>query len=72
MANSYLGPAGSSASPCDVNQDGLTNVSDVQQEVNQAIGVAACTADINQDGMCNVVDVQRVVNAALGGPCVSP
>jgi hypothetical protein len=62
-----------SSSACDVNGDSATNVSDVQQCVNQAIGSAACsTGDINKDGSCTVVDVQRVVNSALGGACVSP
>jgi hypothetical protein len=57
---------------CDMNRDNATNVSDVQQCVNQAIGTVACnTGDINNDGACNVVDVQRVVNAALGGQCVT-
>jgi hypothetical protein len=58
-------------SACDVNLDGVTNVSDVQLTVNQAIGAATCTADINNDAFCNVIDVQRVVNAALGGQCVT-
>jgi hypothetical protein len=59
-------------SACDVNNDNATNVSDVQQCVNQAIGTTACTTgDVNQDSQCNVVDVQRVVNAALGGQCVT-
>ena len=61
-----------SGSPCDLNQDGATTITDVQGMVNQAIGMAACAADLNKDGACNIVDVQRVVNAALGGPCVSP
>ena len=62
----------SSASACDLNGDGSTNVSDVQLCVNQAIGVTACTTgDINKDGVCNVIDVQRDVNAALGGTCVT-
>jgi len=60
-----------SSSACDVNKDGTTNVSDVQLEVNMALGVAPCTNDINTDGSCNVADVQRVVNAALGGQCVT-
>jgi len=60
------------ASPCDVNGDGTTNVVDVQQEVNMALGATNCTADINKDATCNIIDVQRVVNAALGGTCVSP
>jgi hypothetical protein len=56
---------------CDVNGDSAVNVVDVQQEVNQALGIASCKADINKDGQCTVVDVQRVVNAALGGQCVT-
>ena len=63
---------GTPSSPCDVNGDGSTNVSDVQLCVNQSIGAAACTTgDINKDGVCNVIDVQRDVNAALGGQCVT-
>ena len=65
-------PPPPSGSPCDVNKDNTTNIVDVQQCVNQSLGVATCTADINNDGICNVVDVQRVVNAALGGQCVNP
>ena len=60
------------ASACDVNKDAITNVVDVQQCVNQTLGLTSCTADINKDGICNVIDVQRVVNAALGGVCVTP
>src|SRR3954463_5764949 len=57
---------------CDLNGDSLTNVADVQQCVNQAIGVASCTTgDIDGNSQCNVIDVQRVVNAALGGQCAS-
>lgn len=62
----------SNTSPCDVNQDGSTNVLDVQQMTSQALGAATCAADINKDNLCNVIDVQRVTNAALGGACVSP
>jgi glucose/arabinose dehydrogenase len=59
-------------SPCDLNNDGSANISDVQLCVNQAIGITACsTGDINRDTSCNVIDVQRAVNAALGGACVS-
>ena len=65
-------PPPPSGSACDVNKDNITNIVDVQQCVNQSLGITTCTADINKDGICNVVDVQRVVNAALGGQCVSP
>jgi beta-glucanase (GH16 family) len=57
---------------CDVNNDGVTNVNDVQLSVNQVLRLSACTADINQDGQCTVVDVQRVVNAVLSGQCLTP
>jgi hypothetical protein len=57
---------------CDLNKDSVTNVSDVQLCVNQAIGMSTCVSgDINGDGSCNVLDVQRTVNAALGGQCVT-
>jgi hypothetical protein len=56
-------------SSCDVNGDGVTNVADVQLEVNMALGISSCT---NASGTCSVVSVQRVVNAALGGTCVTP
>jgi hypothetical protein len=57
-------------SGCDLNNDGITNVLDLQLEVNEALGLAACTDDVNKDGVCNVLDIQRVVNAALGGACI--
>jgi hypothetical protein len=67
-----MGLAAPIGSACDLNGDSATNVSDVQQCVNQAIGAAACsTGDINKDGSCTVVDVQRTANAALGGACVT-
>ncbi|MEK7232699.1 MAG: hypothetical protein AAB268_02695, partial [Elusimicrobiota bacterium] len=57
-------------SACDLNRDWSTDVVDVQLQVNQALGAAACASDINRDGSCNVIDVQRNVNASLGGPCL--
>ncbi len=57
-------------SACDLNRDWASNVADVQLQVNQALGVAACASDLNRDGLCNVVDVQRVVNVGLGEQCV--
>lgn len=51
----------------DVNQDGATNITDVQLAINQTLGLAACTTgDVDKNGSCNVADVQRIVNAALG------
>jgi hypothetical protein len=61
------------SSPCDINSSGQTDVTDVQQCANQAIGAAACArGDINQNGSCDVIDVQRVVNAILSGVCQTP
>jgi hypothetical protein len=56
-------------SPCDLNNDGIVNVLDVQLMVSQAIGTAACTNKLDGAATCDVIDVQRVVNAALGGAC---
>jgi hypothetical protein len=56
-------------SNCDVNQDGLTNVADVQMLINQALGVTSAIDNLNGDGGVNVVDVQIVINAALSSGC---
>lgn len=57
-------------SSCDVNNNGSTDVVDVQLEVLQALQINSCSADLNLDGRCDVIDVQRVVISALGGSCV--
>jgi hypothetical protein len=62
---------GSSTSSCDVNYDGSTNVSDVQTEVNQALGVAIAANDHGGQGIVNIADVQIVINAALHLGCSS-
>jgi Tol biopolymer transport system component len=54
---------------CDVNNDGLVNVVDVQRLVNQVLGAMPASSDINGDGAVNVVDVQLAVNAVLGEGC---
>ena len=51
------------------NQDGTTNVSDVQSVINQALGLKSPTNDLNADGVLNVVDVQIDINAVLGLGC---
>lgn len=58
-------------SACDLNQSGAVDSSDVQLELNEALGITSCTADINADGSCNVLDAQDVVVASLGGACGS-
>jgi uncharacterized repeat protein (TIGR01451 family) len=56
-------------SPCDINGDGFTDVTDVQQMVNQALGISPPGSGLNADGVVNVVDVQKSINAVLGLGC---
>ncbi len=63
--------SGSSYSPCDVNQDGVVSVLDVQLVVNMNLGLIPCTANINGPNVCQVTTIQRVINASLGGACVT-
>ncbi len=56
-------------SNCDVNQDGSTNVSDVQIVINQALGLRTLSNDLNNDGGVNVADVQIGINAVLNLGC---
>jgi hypothetical protein len=58
-----------SFSPCDVNQDGKTNVLDAQGMINEALGDSPPANDLNGDGVVNVVDIQIVMNAAIGLGC---
>ncbi len=55
---------------CDPGLYGTTNVADVQQLTNEALGVLANVHDLNHDGFVNVLDVQKVINAALGQGCL--
>jgi len=59
------------SSACDLNQDGVVNVTDVQLATNMALGLVPCTANVYGTNACNVIVVQRVTNAALGGTCVT-
>jgi hypothetical protein len=63
--------ASAAISPCDLNQDGVVNLTDVQLSVNMTLGLVPCTANIGGAGVCNIAVIQRVVNAALGGACVT-
>jgi hypothetical protein len=64
------GTSGSLGPTCDLNLDGSVNVLDVQQAVNQVLGVSSCTtANLQLNGHCDVIDLQRVITASLGGPC---
>jgi uncharacterized repeat protein (TIGR01451 family) len=56
-------------SPCDVNQDGITNVADVQKTIDEALGTLPALNDLNLDGVVNVVDIRIVINASLSLGC---
>jgi hypothetical protein len=56
---------------CDINQDGLMSVADVQKIINEALGVTLAVNDLNGDGVVDILDVQVVINAALGLACAA-
>ena len=58
-------------SKCDVNQDGVTTVADVQKEVNQALGASAAANDLTGNGSVDVVDVQIAIDAVLLSYCAA-
>jgi hypothetical protein len=60
--------ASSGGGACDLNQDGVVNIVDVQLAVNMDLGLIPCPADIN-GGVCGPTLVQQIVNAALGEAC---
>jgi fibronectin type 3 domain-containing protein len=55
--------------PCDVNGDGVVNVSDIQMTIDQALGMMSAANAMNHGGVTNVVEVQIVTNAVLGKTC---
>jgi hypothetical protein len=55
--------------PCDLNNDGAVNTTDVQLAINMTLGTSSCTANVDGSGVCDAVVVQRVINAADGGSC---
>ncbi|HEX3744765.1 MAG TPA: RHS repeat-associated core domain-containing protein [Bryobacteraceae bacterium] len=60
-----------SAAPgvCDIDNDGVVTITDIQAVINQALGAALSGNDLNQDGVVNVIDVQIVMNATLNLGC---
>jgi hypothetical protein len=56
-------------SACAVTQDTIVSVTDLQQVINEALGVAPPSNDLNSDGRIDIVDLQIVTTAALGGSC---
>ncbi|MCK5218089.1 right-handed parallel beta-helix repeat-containing protein [bacterium] len=58
-------------SPTDLNQDGRTNIQDIQLCVNVILETEtdpdiAARADVNGDGSINALDIQEIVNVILG------
>jgi hypothetical protein len=62
--------SGWAQNPCDLNNDGAVNATDVQLAINMTLGLSTCQANIDGTGVCNAVVVQRVINAADGGSCM--
>ena len=57
--------------PCSVvTGSTIPMVTDVQQMIDEALGIAAPNHDLNGDGVVNIADVQTVIQAALGRPCL--
>ncbi len=56
-------------SACAVSKNASITVTDVQQIVNQALGVSSPVNDLNSDGLVNVADLQIVLNAAMNQGC---
>jgi hypothetical protein len=57
-------------SSCAVTLDTRTSVADVQQMVNEALGLVPPSNDLDQDGTVNAVDAQIVINGVLGDGCI--
>ncbi len=56
--------------PCDLNQDGIFNLPDIQMTINQALGKNQPANDLNGDQVVNVVDFAIVTNSVLYGVCI--
>jgi hypothetical protein len=56
---------------CDVKQAGATTVADIQQMIDEALGVMPPANDLNNDKVVNVVDIQIGMNSALGNGCTA-
>jgi hypothetical protein len=62
-------PTVSVGKPCDVGGGATATVSDLQEIINEALGLALPVNDVYHDGVVNAVDVQAVANAVLGLGC---
>ena len=57
---------------CEIKNTGSVTVSDVQQMVDEALGIMPPAHDLSGQGRVNIGDVQIVVNASLGLGCIGP
>lgn len=62
--------ASAGGGPCDLNNDGVVNVEDVQLAVDMDLGIVACPSDLD-GGVCGAALVQQILNAALGEACTA-
>jgi hypothetical protein len=60
--------ASTAGGACDLNQDGVVNVVDVQLATNIDLNLLACPVDID-GGVCGQTLVDQIVSAALGEGC---
>jgi len=56
-------------SACDLNQDGMVNILDVELAIDMALAPPPCTAPF---GQCNPAFATAVLTSAMGGACVLP
>jgi hypothetical protein len=56
---------------CDLNQDGVVNVVDIQLATNMALGLVPCGANVVAAGVCTAAVIQRTTAAVLTGACVT-
>ena len=61
--------AAGSFSACDLNEDGVVNILDVQLATDDALAPTNCAAPF---GQCNLAFVQAVLADAMGGACSLP
>jgi hypothetical protein len=71
IVGSAAAAQGQTLSACDVNQDGSTNVADIQFIVKEALGEGPANGDLNNDGVGNVADVEIVIDAVMERGCAA-
>ena len=71
IVGSAAAAQGQTLSACDVNQDGSTNVADIQFLVKEALGEGPANGDLNNDGVGNVADVEIVIDAVMERGCAA-